>query len=44
VRVTADALQIEPVIVAPALAVPILLLLLIILLVTTRKKKQKRER
>jgi sortase A len=44
VRVTADALQIEPVIVAPALAVPILLLLLIILLVTTRKKKHKRER
>jgi sortase A len=44
VRVTADAIQIEPVIVAPALAVPILLLLLILLLVTTRKKKQKRER
>jgi sortase A len=40
VRVTADALQIEPVVVAPVLAVPILLLLLILLLVTTRKKKK----
>lgn len=39
VRVTADAMQIEPLIVAPLVAVPMLLLLLAALLVTTRKKK-----
>ena len=39
VRVTADALQIEPTIVAPLVAVPMLFVLLIILLVTTRKRK-----
>lgn len=41
VRVTADAMQIEPVIVAPVVAVPILILLLIGLLVRTRKKKRR---
>ena len=40
VRVTADAMQIEPVIVAPLVAVPMLLLLLAGLLVSTRKKKR----
>ena len=40
IRVTADAMQIEPVIVAPLVAVPMLLLLLIGLLVSTRKKKR----
>lgn len=40
VRVTADAMQIEPVIVAPLVAVPMLLLLLIGLLVSTRRKKR----
>ena len=40
VRVTADVIQIEPVIVASVVAVPILLLLLIGLLVSTRKKKR----
>jgi len=40
VRVTSDAVQIEPVIVAPLVAVPILLCLLILLLVRTRKKKK----
>lgn len=40
VRVTADAVQIEPVIVAPLVAVPILLILLISLLVSTRKKRR----
>ncbi|MBQ7841301.1 MAG: class C sortase [Lachnospiraceae bacterium] len=39
VRVTADAIQIEPVIVAPFVAIPMLLILLVILLVSTRKKK-----
>lgn len=39
IRVTADAMQIEPVIVAPVIAAPILLVLLIILLVSTRKRK-----
>lgn len=37
-RVTADAQQIEPTLVAPIVAVPILILLLIILIVTSRKK------
>ncbi len=40
VRVTADAMQIEPVIVAPLVAVPILLLLLIGLLIGTRQKRE----
>lgn len=40
IRVTADAMQIEPVIVAPLVAVPMLLLLLVGLLVSTRKKKR----
>ncbi len=39
VRVTADAMQIEPVIVAPILAVPMLLVLLVVLLVKPKKKK-----
>lgn len=41
IRVTADALQIEPVIVAPFVAIPMLLILLIILLATTRRKKER---
>lgn len=40
VRVTADALQIEPTIVAPLVAVPMLLVLLIALLASTRKRKK----
>ena len=40
VRVTADAMQIEPVIVAPLVAVPMLFILLIVLLVSTRRKKR----
>ena len=39
VHVTADALQIEPILVAPVVAVPMLLALLIAMLVSTRKKK-----
>lgn len=39
-RVTADAIQIEPIMVAPVIAAPILLILLICLLVSTRKKKK----
>lgn len=39
IRVTADAMQIEPVIVAPIVAVPMLLILLVMLLVTTGKRK-----
>ncbi|MCD8084671.1 MAG: class C sortase [Clostridiales bacterium] len=38
VRVTGDAYQLDPVVVAPLVAVPILLILLVVLLVTTRKK------
>ena len=39
VRVTADALQINPVIVAPLVAIPVLLVLLIILLIPRHRKK-----
>lgn len=39
VRVTADAVQIEPLMVAPIVAVPMLLLLLILLLLPKRPKK-----
>ena len=40
IRVTADALQIEPIIVAPIVATPILLSLLILLLVKPSKKEE----
>lgn len=40
IRVTADALQIEPTLVAPLVAVPMLLVLLIAMLVSTRRKKR----
>lgn len=39
VRVTADAQQIEPIVVAPILAVPMLLILLVVLLIKYRKKR-----
>lgn len=39
IRVTSDAIQIEPLIVAPVVALPILLILLIVLLVSGNKKK-----
>lgn len=38
VRVTADAIQIEPLIVAPVVAIPMLLVLLILLMLPKRKK------
>jgi len=41
VRVTADAMQIEPILVAPAVAVPLLMLLLIIVFANDNRKKQK---
>lgn len=40
IRVTADAMQIEPMVVAPLVAVPMLLFLLIALLVGTGKKRK----
>lgn len=40
IRVTADAIQIEPLLVAPLVAVPMLLILLVVLLVSTRKKRR----
>lgn len=40
-RVTADALQIDPVMVAPVVAAPVLAALLIWLLVSTRKRKKR---
>ena len=39
IRVTADAMQIDPTIVAPVAAVPLLLILLAAVLIKTRKKK-----
>ena len=39
VRVTGDAVQVEPVIVAVALAVPVLLMLLAAVLITTGKRR-----
>ena len=42
IRVTADAMQIEPVIVAPVVAVPMLLVLLVWLLIPDRKRKPSR--
>lgn len=41
VRVTADAMQIEPVVAAPFVAAPILLLLLVLLVIRTRKKNKE---
>lgn len=41
VRVTADAMQIEPVIIAPLMAAPMLLILTIILLAKPRPRKKK---
>lgn len=43
VRVTADALVIEKMVVAPFVLVPILLIMLVFLLVSTRKKKNRRD-
>jgi sortase A len=42
IRVTADAMQIEPVIVAPFIAVPILILLWLWVIFNTRDKKRKK--
>ena len=39
IRVTADAAQVDPILVAPVLAAPILLLLLIVILIPKRKQK-----
>ena len=41
-RVTAEALKIEPIIVAPIMALPMLLILLIGMLLSTRKPKKTR--
>lgn len=43
-RVTADAIRIDPILVAPIAAIPMLLLLLVILLGTTGKKKKKKKK
>ena len=39
IRVTSDAIRIEPLIVAPVMALPILLILLLVLMVSGNKKK-----
>lgn len=41
--VTADATQIEPILVAPMLAIPVLLLFIIILLIPKKKSRKKKE-
>ena len=43
VRISADALVIDPYIVAPIVAAPMLLILLILMLVTTSPKHKKRK-
>lgn len=42
IRVTAEALKIDPIIVAPVMALPMLLILLIGMLLSTRKRKKTR--
>ena len=42
-RVTADAMQLEPIFVAPLVAAPILLILLILLLITTSGKNKRKK-
>ena len=44
VRVTADATRIEPIIVAPALAVPMLLVMLVVMLAVPHLRKRKNQR
>lgn len=44
VRVASDAAQVEPVVVAPLVALPMLLILLIVLVVKTRKKTKRKRR
>ena len=44
IRVTADALRIEPIIVAPALAVPMLLAMLVVMLAVPHLRKRKNQR
>ena len=39
VHITADAMQIEPIIVAPVVAIPLLIILLVALLINTRKRR-----
>ena len=43
VRIPADAIVIDPYIVAPIVAAPMLLVLLVIMLVTTRPKNKKKK-
>lgn len=43
IRVTADAMQIEPIIVAPIVAIPMLILLFVVLMIRTGNGKKKRE-
>lgn len=44
IRVTADAMQIEPIVVAPLVAVPMLLILLLWMFISTRKAKEKKKK
>lgn len=42
IRVTADAVQIEPIIVAPVMAIPMLLVLFVVMMIGTGKKKKNK--
>ena len=42
-RVVADAIQIEPVFIAPFIAVPILVIMILLMLITTGKKPRKKQ-
>lgn len=44
IRVVADAVQVEPLLVAPAVAAPMLMLLLLVLLLTTGSRKNNRKK
>ena len=44
IRVTADAMQIDPVLVAPFAAIPLLLILAVILVITTRRSRRRTNR
>ena len=40
IRITSDAVQVEPILIAPMIAAPILLILLILLMLPSRKRKE----
>ena len=43
IRVTSEAIQIEPLIVAPAIAIPTLIIIFVLLIASSNKKKKKQK-